>query len=266
MPEGPRESQHVRRMRGRGFPVVPLDEAAEIVREVGKHGHSHSEHAVATYMGHRTTNSGAFKQRFAAMRSWGLITVEHGQVSLTELGRRIAHPLGEDAGLALREAFMHAEVFADLYADSAKGQGLGTETLGNRAVQHLGVSPKSAGKFAQCFARSALAAGLASQPAPGRLELLSEKEVPESPSPSQLPEPGEGEGEALPSVMPAAGSAERVVHQVWPARGGSIAFEVRLDRPLSAHAFAELAEIFRAVERLVGELGDGSAQTDAREP
>src|SRR4051794_10593839 len=161
----PRETrQRPRRTRGRGFPVVALDEAAEIVRRAGKYGHKHSDEAFASYMGHQTTNSGAFKQRFAAMRSWGLITLEQGQVLLTDLGRRIAHPVSEDDGrLALREAFMHAEVFSELYAESAKGQELETVRLANRAVHDFGVSPKSTSKFGQRFAKSAVAAGLASE-------------------------------------------------------------------------------------------------------
>ncbi len=60
---------------------------------------------------------------------------------LTDLGRRVAHPIStEDTALALREAFTHAEVFAELYAASAKGQELDTAILANRAVRSLGIS------------------------------------------------------------------------------------------------------------------------------
>jgi hypothetical protein len=245
---------------------VALDEAAEIVRRAGKYGHKHSEDAFASYMGHQTTNSGAFKQRFAAMRSWGLITVEQGQVLLTELGGRIAHPVSDDDDrLALREAFMHAEVFAELYSEGAKGQQLETARLANRAVQNFGVSPKSSGKFAQCFAKSAIAAGLASEAAPGKIELLGDGSVP-LPAPDQVPTSLErAERPASRAAAREVPSAERIVHQVWPARGGSIAFEVRLDRPLPAQAFSELGEIFQAVERLVGELGGHPTEADAGE-
>jgi hypothetical protein len=257
-----------RRTRGRGFPIVPLDEAADIVRRAGKYGHSHAEQAFASYMGHTTTNSGAFKQRFAAMRSWGLISVERGEVQLTDMGRRVAYPVSEaDAYLALQEAFMHAAVFAELYATSAKGEELDTNILANRAVHTLGISPKSTSKFAQVFARSAVAAGYASEAAPGKLELHAELPLdPIDPidsghTPPPVDPPGAGD---VPAERPRPGRAREtspVIAQAWPVLGGEISFEVSLDRPLPARALAGIAEIFEAIERLVDQLGGSEDPT-----
>lgn len=257
----PNSTPEARRARGRGFPTVPLDEAADIVRTAGKYGHGHAEAAFASYMGHQTTNSGAFKQRFAAMRSWGLVTLDQGQVVLTDLGRRVAHPLSdEDAASALQDAFMHAAVFGELYSASAKGQELETVRLANQAVHQLGISPKSTVKFAQCFARSAIAAGLATEVAAGKLQL---KPLDDG---SHTPPDDHTRTSAPPVVAPratAASAAPPVIHQVWPARGGAVSFEIRLDRPLPAQAFAELAGIFESVERLVGQLSESRQDLSA---
>jgi hypothetical protein len=258
-----------RRTRARGFPVVPLDEAADVIRRAGRYGHSHPEQAFAGYLGHQTTNSGAFKQRFAAMRSWGLVSAERNEVRLTDLGRRLAHPISpEDERQAMREAFLHAAVFAELYSASAKGHELDTQILANRAVHSLGISPKSTTKFGDVFARSAIAAGLAIELAPGKVELIGDEQ-------DQDPAPSASESEPKPSLReqevstgtpstsrrPHSESAP-IIHQVWPAEGGSISFEVRLDQPLPAKAFTELAGIFAAVERLVSELGSDVRPSD----
>ena len=48
-----------RRKPTTGFPIVPLPEAAKIIREAGKYGFEHSVSAFARFMGHSSTNSGA---------------------------------------------------------------------------------------------------------------------------------------------------------------------------------------------------------------
>ena len=40
------------RKRSRGFPVVPLSEAAQILKEAGKYGFEHSTASFAAHMGH----------------------------------------------------------------------------------------------------------------------------------------------------------------------------------------------------------------------
>ncbi len=248
------------RTRSRGFPVVPLNEAADIVKRAGRYGQSHAETEFARYMGHTTTNSGAFKQRFAAMRSWGLVLAQRGQVALTDLGKRVAYPVSpEDESQAVREAFLNASAFAELYTASAKGHELDTAELANRAVHQLGVSPKSMGKFAQCFAASVTAAGLAQEPAPGKLVLIGEEE--RGDTAGDRPEPATQQTgrasieEDLQRPRARDDATAPVVHQVWPVAGGSVSFDVRLDRPLPAGAFSQLAGIFEAVERLVSQLG-----------
>ena len=247
------------RPRSRGFPVVPLDEAADVVRRAGRYGQSHPESAFAQYMGHTTTNSGAFKQRFAAMRSWGLVAVQRSSVVFTDLGKRLAYPVSaEDEALALREAFLSASAFSELYHASAKGQELETAELANRAVHHLGVSPKSKAKFADCFTASAKAAGVAREPAPGKLVLLGGDRSSASTGPGSEPLPPDQLATVSGPERPVTSDEpDPVIHQRWPVAGGSVSFEIRLDRPLPAAAFGQLGGIFESVERLVGQLGDG---------
>ena len=79
-----------RRKRATGFPVVSLAEAAAILKEAGKYGFDHSTAAFASYMGHSTTNSGAFRQRLAAFRDWKLIAGRGDRLAMTDIARMIA--------------------------------------------------------------------------------------------------------------------------------------------------------------------------------
>src|SRR4051794_34763352 len=60
--------------RGVGFPAMPLQEAVDAVVLAGQHGPDHTNDAFATYLGHQTANSGAFRSKLASLRDWGLIS------------------------------------------------------------------------------------------------------------------------------------------------------------------------------------------------
>ena len=123
-------------------------------------------------MGHSTTNSGAFRQRMAAMRDWKLIAGRGDSISMTDVAKLIALP--DDAGEqeALRVAFRNCTIFSKLYETSQKGILLEQQGLGNRAVHAFGVSPSSVSKFVSSFVDSAVAAGVAEVSEDGRLTLL----------------------------------------------------------------------------------------------
>ena len=262
-----------RRKRTTGFPVVSLAEAAAILKEAGKYGFDHSTAAFATYMGHSTTNSGAFRQRLAAFRDWKLIAGRGDSLAMTDIARMIAHPTDDEAERrALQTAFINSPVFFKLFDESAKGKPLAPGPLGNRAVLNLGVAPGSKDKFVQSFVDSAVAAGLASLNEDGQIVL--------TPLDS-----GAGEGQQaseeqfLDSPQPVQSSSERtqsaarqgtpVVHQIWSIDGGSIVFEIRTDKPLPATAFATVGEVVASLEHLAETLappapvrGDEAEETE----
>lgn len=263
---GGEESSSVasRRKRTTGFPVVSLAEASTILKEAGKYGFDHSTAAFATYMGHSTTNSGAFRQRLAAFRDWKLIAGRGDRLAMTDIARVIAHPTDDDTERrALQTAFMNSPVFFRLYDESAKGKPLAPGPLGNRAVTNLGVAPGSKDKFVQSFTDSAVAAGLASLNEDGQVVLgpldagadagqqSSEKQFFDDAQPVQT---SSGRTQA------AGRQGTPVVHQTWTITGGSIVFEIRTDKPLPAAAFATVGEVVASLEHLAETLSPPAPQ------
>lgn len=243
------EAEDVRR-RGKGFPIVPLADAVDVLREAGKYNTEHSLTAFASYMGHTSTTSGAFKRGFAAFRDWKLIAVDGKKVKMTELGRRVAIPPDpakeqED----IRQVFLGCEIFASTYRNSAKGVTLDPGTIANNAVHEQGISVVSKQLFAKSFTESATAAGLAEAVGDGKIRLLAE--------PSSAPAAGADRGEPATKLQERRvnTSGAPVLRQPWRVKGGELVFEVWLDRPLPVQAFGKLETIARAVEELSGVLG-----------
>lgn len=256
-PDAPKKPEAAKRRKPTaGFPVVPLPEAAKIIREAGKYGFEHSVSAFARYMGHSTTNSGAFRQRLAAFRDWKLIAGRGDTIVFTDTAKTIAVPPDGRAELeALQTAFMNCAIFAALYEGIAKGQAIEAQNLGAKAVHELGVAPSAIDRFTSSFVDSAVAAGLA-EGDNGEFVLLE---------PGSRTEPAEGDEEADDDspVVPAdlnrgrvRTQAPPVVHQAWTLPGGGVVFEVRLDRPLPAGVFAQVGAVVEQIESLADRLRD----------
>jgi hypothetical protein len=242
-----------RRKPTTGFPVVSLADAALILKEAGKYGFEHSIGEFASYMGHTSTNSGAFRQRLAAMRDWKLIGGRGDHVSMTDIARVIALPPDDASELdALRSAFKNCAIFYKLFEDMQKRTPLARQGLGNRAVHAFGVSPSSVSKFVASFVESAVAAGFAQVDDNGEVTLLDSDAAfvdsrgvgQETASPT-APTVAVASRSALPSR-----SATPVVHQAWPIDGGTIVFEIRSERPLPASAYATVGDVVASLERL----------------
>lgn len=255
-----------RRPRGTGFPVVPLADAVQVIKELGKYGKEHSLDGLATTAGHTTTNSGAFKSKVAGYRDWGLLTGTGNTILITDLAWRLAHP--DDAGTeraALREAFFNAEAFTDLYRDVSKGQPLSVENLGNKAVQSYGVAASSKTKFIRSFVDSAITAELATRAEDGGVKFFdAEGSVDEKPV-------NEGDLNAEKDAPPlglsdARGNedtgAQVVLRQAWPTGTGQVLLEIRSRDPLEAGAFALIGELVGKGQELAASLG-GDETPDA---
>lgn len=253
--EGKSPPSKARRKPGTGFPVVPLPEAAKIIREAGKYGFEHSVSAFARYMGHATTNSGAFRQRLAAFRDWKLIAGRGDTVVFTDTAKTIALPPDASSEReALQTAFMNCVVFASLYEGVTKGQPVDVQNLGAKAVHELGISPSAVDRFASSFVDSAIAAGLA-EADNGQVILLE-------PGGTADATGAFGEEDTEPEANRPDASRGRVrvtqvppvVHQEWTLPAGAVLFEVRLDRPLPAAVFAQVGTVVQEIEALAGRL------------
>lgn len=260
-PESPANGKaSMRRKPSTGFPVVSLDEAAAILREAGKYGFEHSTGEFAAIMGHSTTNSGAFRQRLAAMRDWKLITGRGDNVAMTDIARVIALPQDEAAEkAALQSAFASCTVFYRLYEDSTKVTPLPRPGLGARAVHTLGVAPGSASKFVASFVASAAVAGLAEEQGDGSVILLSSNEANRE---SRLEQESPSPEATAPRAAHASPPAEvtPVVHQAWQISGGQVVFEIYSERPLPASAFPTVGEVVMTLERLSQALTDPGSE------
>ena len=242
-----------RRKPSTGFPVVPLPEAAKIIREAGKYGFEHSVSSFARYMGHSTTNSGAFRQRLAAFRDWKLIAGRGDTVVFTDTAKTIALPPSAQAEReALETAFMNCVVFASLYEGVTKGQSVEAQGLGAKAVHELGISPSAVERFTASFVDSAVASGLAELD--GGQVILLEGGALDDDGDVAADEDHAVEAPELSRGRVRPSSASPIVHQEWIFPSGAIVFELRLDRPLPAAVFAMVGTVVQEIEGLADRL------------
>ena len=243
--------------RNARYPKVSLQEAVDMMKTVGVHGRSHQKAAFASYLGHDTTNSGAFMTKMGALRDWGFVGGRGEEILLTESGYEIAHESDEDrVRTVLRAAFRSAKVFGDLYTDTDKGVPVRINDMASRAVLSHKVAPAAKKTFMRLFLDSAEYVGLA------RVEgdyvvLLDGAEQDELPS--------EGIEDRVTIGPKASGSGpvkvgDRdkavVLRQVWPGGRAEVVLELRSNEPLQADAFVKLGEIVTAINALVATLED----------
>jgi hypothetical protein len=251
------DARRRRRKPATGFPVLDLGEAASVLARASQHGWGHTVAEIAGYMGHATTNSGAFRAKLAALRDYGLVSGRGESLEITSVGRRIAVPETEEQRLAaLQEAFSNT-AFGPLYQESVKGSPISIDSIGRRAVNRLGVAPGSQGQFGEVFARSAAAAGLAETAGEGKITLVTKPQARasdgENPGLADLPAddspaaPGRAGGSALKPVL----------DQHWPIPDGEVALTVTIARPLSATDFASIGSVVAEIEKLVASLSGG---------
>jgi hypothetical protein len=146
--------------RGRStieFPYLDLDNSIEIVKKVhAVEGDRCEWNQLATKLG-VAAEGGGFRMRMLTAKTFGLLTYERGQVTLTDLGIRAADPAREKR--ARFDAFMCVPLFKQLF-DRMNGQPMPPVAAIERMAEGLGVAPKQKDKARQVFHRSAKQAGL----------------------------------------------------------------------------------------------------------
>ncbi|MCB9440554.1 MAG: hypothetical protein H6523_09935 [Mycolicibacterium sp.] len=252
--------------RGVAFPQLSLEAAVEAIVAMGQHGADHSQDAAAAYLGHQTTNSGAYRVKLAALRDWGLIKRgDKERVMLTELAKDLvmAAPDHAHARALLLAAFDSCRVFEQLYEDSAKEIPQTTERFRTTVVMRHNVATDQADKFIDIFVDSAGYAGLAKRD--GNQITLLPRDRPTTVLEDHQATPGfpnifEANGQLVAPKSPAP-PLDRVVRvaeapaapaqpeipvalrQSWPIDGGEIEFVIRTPKALPPAIYAEMAKM-----------------------
>jgi hypothetical protein len=137
------------------FPYGSLKDAEDVSNELhAKWGNSASLSQLAAGMD-STTKSGAFRSKVATARTFGVVT-GRGQLTLTELGRRIVNP--QEVAAARIEAFLAVPLFKAIYDEYNDGM-LPPDAALEKRMRDLGVSAKQTDRARQSFQRSADLAG-----------------------------------------------------------------------------------------------------------
>jgi hypothetical protein len=137
------------------FPYSHLGDAELVAEALHSRGNSAKMGEIAAELG-TTTNSGTFRTKISTARVFGVTETRSGQVSLTDLGRRLVDPKTKPR--ARVDAFLHVPLYSAIYNKFDGGKlpsAKGLET----AIEQLGVSPKQLDRARQALHRSAERAG-----------------------------------------------------------------------------------------------------------
>lgn len=141
--------------RGKGFPRLGLSSAVKVIETASKFGKSWSKEQFAGFgsqSGAGSAKSGAFANRVAALKDYGLITATKENISLTDLGVQIVKPVTEnERDKAIAQAFLNVEVFKKLFESLETGEELSLDQVAQSAVFALGISRDSKDKFLNVF-------------------------------------------------------------------------------------------------------------------
>lgn len=172
------------------FPYNDLKDATAVAVAVWDHvGAGTCDIAqLAAWLKHDSVNSGAFRLKVAATKTFGLITSKQGEISLTKLGREIVDP--QKAANAKVSAFLNVPLYSELYGKYT-GILLPNAVGLEREIADLGVAPKQTDKARQAFQRSAQEAGFFTE---GNNKLVRPATATDDSRPTDAPERGGGGG------------------------------------------------------------------------
>lgn len=139
------------------FPYADLSAAQEVVDAINAEGGTHGDlHALAGWMKHDSVNSGAFRNKVAAARMFGLVERQKDTIRLTALGRQAVDP--DQRERARAEAFLRVPLYQGIYG-AFEGGLLPNPAGVEHEMRQLGVPGKQADKARQVMMRSAEQAG-----------------------------------------------------------------------------------------------------------
>lgn len=247
--------------RGKSFPVLSLPEAVKIIRDAGVYGNTHHIDALATYAGHSTANSGAFRSKVAALRDWGLIAGNGEAVSLTDSAIQLANPVDQTTTIkVLRDVFKSSELFWDMYTNTAKGAELDVEGIANKGVTTYKVSVKAKKNFAQSFIESAESVNLLERVGDKVKLLVATQDTSDEPLELEVENKLDND-EPAPKKKLETGHA---VNQTWSFEGGTIDFALYTENPLDSSAYTYIANVIKEIEGLKVQLAQESPLEEAQ--
>ncbi|CAL8976288.1 hypothetical protein CELL_02272 [Cellulomonas sp. T2.31MG-18] len=257
-----RTDQPEAKRRGPGFPSMTLHDAVEAIVIAGRNGPEHSEDAFATYLGHKTANSGAFRAKLASMRDWGLLARgNRDRVALSGLAQELVLAAPEYTSQQLLAAFESCRVFGMLYNDSAKNMPTDLSRLRTQVLMRYGVAKDQVDRFVASFVQSAAFAGLAQTDGTtvtlfnreatvgggydvgGDVDLAPELTAGQQP----IAAPHAQESPVASSAHAAIPTALR---QQWPIDGGEIEFVIRTAEALPPRIYVLVAEMAQVAEKM----------------
>ncbi len=133
------------------FAYTPLSDAVDIAHATARRGHVCTLDELAAEMNQQMT-SGAFRNKLATARIFGVIETSRGSASLTDIGLRLANP--DTHAQALVDAFMNVPLYRVLY-DQFAGSNLPPDQGIEAAMRRLGVPEKQTTKARQVLYKSA---------------------------------------------------------------------------------------------------------------
>jgi hypothetical protein len=141
------------------FPYAHLEDAIKVPRAIfERSGQQAGLVQLASWLGHGSTTTGAFRTKIGAATLFGLIEYEKGEARLTDLGSRILDP---EAELVARvQAFLSVPLFKAIYDKYRGGKVLPPDSALETEILALGAAPKQKTRARQVFQRSAQQAGL----------------------------------------------------------------------------------------------------------
>lgn len=138
------------------FPYYDLKQSERLSNQVWSNAGECKPEQLAAWLGHRTLNSGAFRNRVSSAALFGLVVSSRNRITLTELGRRICDP--GDVRRARVEAFLTVPLYRRVFEDH-KGRRLPPSMMLQQQMVQLGVTSSQVQAARQVFMRSAEQAG-----------------------------------------------------------------------------------------------------------
>ncbi len=175
------------------FPYSDLAETEAAARRVAGSGGQCRPEQLSAWLGHVKLDSGAFRNKVAAAKLYGVLEGGRNGLALTGIGRRLVDEA--HARQARVEAFLSVPLYLKIY-EAHRGKAMpGVMALELEMLRH-GVSRTQVKAARQVFLRSAEQAGFL-EAGPGHLVLPSGTVFPVAASPGQTP------GGAYPKVVEA---------------------------------------------------------------
>lgn len=151
-----------KRERSARYPGATLEEAIEFCRQIddlGVDGLSAAQ--IATAMGYRNVKTNTFSGRLSSARQFGLIDLSDQSHHLTQLAKRIIHPMDpEEIPILLRQACQSPPLFAELLRQYSGKKLPEPEILGNLLMHKHQITASAKSAAAESFFASARFAGI----------------------------------------------------------------------------------------------------------